>query len=122
MEARLAYADSQGRTLYPDANGSLRFTYGKVTGKSRDGLTWAPFTTAEGLAAKQTGKGEFDAPDKAIELIQAKDYGPYRSRARHAAGRLHVDGRHHQRQFGLVDAERARASSSAWRSTARSKG
>jgi hypothetical protein len=79
MEARLAHAKSQGRTLYPDANGSLRFTYGKVTGKSRDGLTWAPFTTAEGLAAKQTGKGEFDAPDKVIQLIRARDYGPYRS-------------------------------------------
>lgn len=77
MTARLAYAQSQGKTLYPDANGSLRFTYGKVTGKTRDGLSWTPFTTAEGLAAKQTGKGEFDAPDKLIQLIQAKDYGRY---------------------------------------------
>ena len=75
MRGRLAYAESQGRTLYPDANGSLRFTYGKVTGKSVDGETWHPFTTAEGLVAKHTGKGEFDAPDKAIELIKAKDYG-----------------------------------------------
>jgi hypothetical protein len=37
------------------------------------------FTTAEGLAAKQTGKGEFAAPDKAIQLIKAKDYGRYAS-------------------------------------------
>lgn len=77
MAGRLAYAASQGKTLYPDANGSLRFTYGKVTGKARDGLSWTPFTTAEGLAAKHTGKGEFDAPDKMIALIQAKDYGRY---------------------------------------------
>jgi len=79
MEGRLAYAASRGKTLYPDANGSLRFTYGKVTGKARDGQIWTPFTTAEGLAAKQTGKGDFDAPDEAIRLIRARDYGRYAS-------------------------------------------
>jgi hypothetical protein len=79
MAGRLAYAASQGKTLYPDANGSLRFTYGKVTGRARDGVSWTPFTTAEGLAAKHTGKGEFDAPDKMIALIKAKDYGRYAS-------------------------------------------
>ena len=75
MEARLAYAASQGKTMYPDANGSLRFTYGKVTGKAVDGQVWTPFTTAEGIVAKHTGRGEFDAPDKMVELIKAKDYG-----------------------------------------------
>lgn len=75
MEARLAYAASQGKTMYPDANGSLRFTYGKVTGKKVDGQIWTPFTTAEGIVAKHTGRGEFDAPDKMIALIKAKDYG-----------------------------------------------
>jgi hypothetical protein len=63
--------------MYPDANGSLRFTYGKVTGKTVDGQAWMPFTTAEGIVAKHTGRGEFDAPDKMIELIKAKDYGRY---------------------------------------------
>jgi len=77
MEARLAYAASQGKTMYPDANGSLRFTYGKVTGKTVDGQVWTPFTTAEGIVAKHTGRGEFDAPDKMVELIKAKDYGQY---------------------------------------------
>lgn len=77
MEARLAYAASQGKTMYPDANGSLRFTYGKVTGKAVDGQIWTAFTTAEGIVAKHTGRGEFDAPDKMIELIKAKDYGRY---------------------------------------------
>ena len=79
MRGMLGFAESQGRTLYPDANGSLRFTYGKVTGKSVDGETWHPFTTAEGLVAKHTGKGEFDAPDKAVALIKAKDYGRWAS-------------------------------------------
>ncbi|MEQ5787388.1 S46 family peptidase [Erythrobacter sp. NFXS35] len=77
MEARLAYAASQGKTMYPDANGSLRFTYGKVKGKAVDGQIWTPFTTAEGILAKHTGRGEFDAPDKMIELIKAQEYGDY---------------------------------------------
>ena len=77
MAGQLAFAKSQGRTLYPDANGSLRFTYGKVMGKRRDGLIWMPFTTAEGIVAKQTGRGEFDAPDAAIASLKAKDFGKY---------------------------------------------
>ena len=77
MGGQLAFAKSQGRTLYPDANGSLRFTYGKVTGKTRDGQIWTPFTTAEGVVAKQTGRGEFDAPDSAIASLKARDFGTY---------------------------------------------
>jgi hypothetical protein len=77
MEGQLAFAKEQGRTLYPDANGSLRFTYGNIKGKARDGMAWTPFTTAEGLVAKQTGKGEFDAPDGVIEKLKARDYGNY---------------------------------------------
>jgi hypothetical protein len=72
------WAKSRGKTLYPDANGSLRFTYGHVAGRTRDGQIWTPFTTAEGLLAKNTGKGEFDAPDRLIAAIRAKDYGTYR--------------------------------------------
>lgn len=79
MKGMLAYAAASGKPIYPDANGSLRFTYGKVTGRTRDGQIWTPFTTAEGMAAKHTGKGEFDAPDKAVALVAAKDYGPYAS-------------------------------------------
>ena len=77
MGGQLAFAKSQGRSLYPDANGSLRFTYGKVTGRKRDGMIWTPFTTAEGVVAKQTGRGDFDAPDEAIEKLKAKDFGTY---------------------------------------------
>lgn len=77
MEAQLAFAKEQGKAMYPDANGSLRLTYGRVTGRARDGMTWTPFTTAEGKVAKQTGKGEFNAPAAAIEKMKAKDYGRY---------------------------------------------
>lgn len=77
MEARMAYAASQNRTLYPDANGSLRFTYGKVTARKRDGMAWSAFTTAEGVVEKQTGREPFNAPQRTIDRIRAKDYGPY---------------------------------------------
>ncbi|MFT3967817.1 MAG: S46 family peptidase [Sphingobium sp.] len=77
MQGLLAYRKAQGQPVYPDANGSLRLTWGKVTGRVRDGQIWTPFTTAEGLVAKQTGKGEFNAPEAAIAAIKARDYGPY---------------------------------------------
>jgi hypothetical protein len=77
MAGMFAYAAENGVALYPDANGSLRFTYGNISGKARDGLAWTPFTTAEGVAAKQTGKEPFAAPQKAIDLIKAKNYGAY---------------------------------------------
>lgn len=77
MAGQLKYAKSQGQTLYPDANGSLRFTYGKVTGRQRDGAIWTPFTTAPGFVAKQTGKGDFDAPVAAVAKLKANDFGSY---------------------------------------------
>lgn len=88
MQGLLAYRASLGQPVYPDANGSLRLTWGKVTGRTRDGQIWTPFTTAEGLLAKHTGKGEFDAPDAAIAAIKARDYGRYASRE---LGTLPVD-------------------------------
>lgn len=81
MSAMLAFAETTDRPIYPDANGSLRFTYGRVTGRVQDGQIWTAFTTAEGMAAKHTGAGEFDAPDRAVDLIRARDYGRYASSA-----------------------------------------
>lgn len=75
MAAQMEFARSQGRLIYPDANGSLRLTFGKVGGKARDGLVWTPFTTAEGLVAKQRGSGEFNAPARAIDVLKARDFG-----------------------------------------------
>ncbi|RWM44986.1 S46 family peptidase [Mesorhizobium sp.] len=77
MQGLRAYRQAIGRPVYPDANGSLRITWGKVSGRTRDGQIWTPFTTAEGLLAKHTGKGEFDAPAAAVAAIRAKDYGPF---------------------------------------------
>lgn len=81
MAARIAYAKSQGRTLYPDANGSLRFTYGKVTGRARDGMRWDAFTTARGILDKQTGREPFDAPARTVDALKAGDFTGYTSPA-----------------------------------------
>jgi hypothetical protein len=79
MRGQLAFAEAEGRSMYPDANGSLRFTYGHVKGRARDGVIWTPFTTAEGFLAKQTGRGEFNAPQHVIAAMEAKDWGMFAS-------------------------------------------
>ena len=78
MDARIAYAASLGKPLYPDANNSLRVTYGNVMGYSgRDAVSYAPFTNLEGIVEKHTGKGEFDATQKQLDAIKAKRFGSY---------------------------------------------
>jgi Peptidase S46 len=78
MDARIAYASSLGKPLYPDANNSLRVTYGNVMGYSpRDALNYAPFTSLEGIVEKHTGQGEFDATQKQLDAIKAKRFGDY---------------------------------------------
>ena len=77
------YADAMrevlGGLLAPDANGTLRVTYGTVKSfkpESKDAADW-PFTLASQIVAKNTGKQPFDAPPKQLEAIKAKKYGPY---------------------------------------------
>ena len=78
MDARIAYAKSLGKTLYPDANNSLRVTYGNVMGYSpQDAWNYAPFTSLQGIVEKHTGKGEFDATKKQLDAISAKRFGNY---------------------------------------------
>jgi hypothetical protein len=74
MQAVVAFHASKGEVTYPDANGTLRITYGKVTGRNpgADGTTWTAFTTLRGVLAKATGEGEFDAP--AAQLAAIKSY------------------------------------------------
>src|SRR5512140_3225110 len=68
-EALLA---KNGGLVSPDANSTLRVTYGKVLGvPARDGLLYLPQTTLQGVVEKATGKGEFNAPKAELEAIQA---------------------------------------------------
>jgi len=78
MQAIIAWQNDQGYAAYPDANSTLRVTYGTVMGGSpRDGMVYAPFTTLEGILEKDTGEAPFDAPQRQLELIRQADYGPY---------------------------------------------
>ncbi len=78
MQAIIAWQRDQGYAAYPDANSTLRITYGNVMGGSpKDGLAYLPFTTLEGILEKDTGAPPFDAPERQLERIRARDYGPY---------------------------------------------
>lgn len=78
MEAVIAYNRSLGQPIYADANSSLRVTFGKVQGNApKDGLVNLPFTTLEGILAKDMGLEPFNAPQKQIDLIRADEYGAY---------------------------------------------
>ena len=67
------------RKYYPDANGTLRLTYGKVEGyEPMDGVEYDYYTTMDGLMEKYNPSGgEFDLPAKLIDLYEKKDYGQY---------------------------------------------
>ena len=68
----------KGSKLYSDANGTIRFTYGKVAGyKPRDAVYYKPFTTLSGVVEKDTGVRPFNVPDKLKELHTQKDFGPW---------------------------------------------
>lgn len=78
MDAMIAWQRSKGEVTYPDANSTLRVTYGTVLGGSpRDGLNYTPFTTLEGISEKDSGEDPFNAPKAQLERIKAKDYGSY---------------------------------------------
>jgi hypothetical protein len=80
MEALLAFQRARGLEIYPDANSTLRVTFGNVQGyQPRDAVWYTPFTTAEGIAEKATGEEPFDASAEQLEAIADADYGPYAS-------------------------------------------
>ncbi len=64
---------------FPDANSTLRVTYGKVNGYSpRDAIYYNPVTYLDGVIEKYVpGDYEFDVPQKLRDLYDAKDYGQY---------------------------------------------
>ena len=79
VQAIIDWQRSQGRTTYPDANGTLRVTYGTVLGGSpMDGLIYEPFTRLEGILDKDSGVAPFNAPAALLERARAQDHGSYR--------------------------------------------
>ncbi|MCK6551238.1 S46 family peptidase, partial [Myxococcota bacterium] len=68
-----------GRDLAPDANGTLRVTYGTVRAyrPAPDAPAHAAFTKLSEVLAKNTGKKPFDAPARLVQAAEAKKLGPY---------------------------------------------
>ena len=67
-----ALIEKSGGLVAPDANSTLRVTYGQVKGvDTRDGLFYKPQTTLQGIVEKHTGSGDFDAPQKQLDAIKA---------------------------------------------------
>ncbi|MBA2732134.1 MAG: S46 family peptidase, partial [Acidobacteria bacterium] len=74
-------AEMKGGKLYPDANRTLRFTYGEVKGYvPREAILYTPFTTLSGVVEKDTGREPFDVPQKLTQLYRARDFGSYASK------------------------------------------
>ena len=67
------------KKFYPDANSTLRVTYGNVKGyEARDAVAYDFYTYLDGVMEKyKPGDYEFDVPEKLRTLYQTKDYGPY---------------------------------------------
>ena len=71
-------SEMRGTKPYPDANRTLRFTYGEVKGYiPRDAAIYQPFTHLSGVVEKDTGREPFDVPAKLKQLYRARDFGPY---------------------------------------------
>jgi hypothetical protein len=78
MSYEAAIIEMKKGTYPPDANGTIRFTYGPVMGyQPRDAVTYLPQTTVGGVVEKDTGVFPFKVPAKIKDLWKAKDFGPY---------------------------------------------
>jgi Peptidase S46 len=67
------------KVFYPDANSTLRLTYGNVKGyTARDAVQYNFYTYLDGVMEKyKPGDYEFDVPQKLIDLYSKKDFGQY---------------------------------------------
>ncbi len=68
----------KGTSFIPDANSTLRLTYGYVRGYSpADAVVYTPFTTLTGLIEKNTSQHPFIATERLFDLYKNKDFGSY---------------------------------------------
>jgi len=74
-----------GLVLYPDANFTMRLTYGSVLPyQPKDAVIYKHYTSMEGVIEKYVpGDYEFDLPDRLIELYEQKKFGRYADPAGH---------------------------------------
>jgi len=79
MAAVIAWKKSQGKPVYPDANSTLRVTFGTVAPYSpRDGLVKGPFTTVDGILEKATNKEPFTVPAALAQAVKEQRFGVYK--------------------------------------------
>ena len=78
MKAILEFSKPEDR-IFPDANSTLRVTYGKVKGYApADAVYYSPVTYLEGVMEKYVPNDyEFDVPQKLRNLYEKKDFGAY---------------------------------------------
>lgn len=71
---------NKGKALYPDANFTMRLSYGNVKSyRPRDAVSYDYVCTMKGVMEKYVpGDYEFDLPKELIEAAQKKDFGPYK--------------------------------------------
>jgi hypothetical protein len=75
VEMKQAFQPSD---FIPDANATLRITYGRVRGYSpADAVYRLPISTLAGVMEKTTGNEPYVSPQALIEKYQAKDFGPF---------------------------------------------
>ena len=79
----------KGKPSYPDANSTMRLTYGHVLPYSpKDAVLYKHYSTTKGVLEKEDPTNpEFIVPAKLKSLIEAKDFGPY---ADPSDGQVHV--------------------------------
>jgi hypothetical protein len=70
---------NKDRNFYPDANSTLRISYGNVSGYfPADGVEYLHYTTLDGIAEKsQMDVYDYEVPSKLMELYRKKDYGKW---------------------------------------------
>lgn len=70
-----------GRTRYPDANSTMRLTYGTISSyEPRDAVCYKYYTTLDGVIDKyRPGDYEFDLPRRLLDLHERREYGRYAS-------------------------------------------
>jgi hypothetical protein len=74
----LGMSEKDGPIPYPDANRTLRFSYGEVKSYSpRESISYTAFTSLAGVIEKDTGREPFDVPPKLKQLLRAGDFGIY---------------------------------------------
>jgi septum formation topological specificity factor MinE len=79
LSAQLEMSANNNVTMAPDANGTMRLTYGTVKAyDARDAVSYSYFTTAKGILEKyKAADFEFDAPQQLLAIIRARDFGQY---------------------------------------------